>query len=71
MKVVSIYINKKYFAEKLGIKENQFVLGDIEADSNEIQFKIFIDNDAEVKESSQVSESHSGWNIRRQTLDSI
>lgn len=71
MKVVSVYIDKKHFTERLGIKENQFVFGEIEGDSNGIEFKLYIDNDAEVDNSSQISEDHSHWNIARQNLEDI
>lgn len=71
MKVASVYIDKKYITEKLGIDENQFVFGDIEGDSNEIQFKVFIDSDAEVKSASPVIEGSDNWSIRRQRLEDM
>lgn len=71
MKVISVYIDKKHFTERLSIKENQFVFGEIEGDCNGIEFKLYIDNDAEVDSSSQISDDHSHWNVARQSLEDI
>lgn len=71
MKIASIYLSKKYFAEKLGIKESQFVFGDVEGNSNEIEFKLFIDDNAEVETATSLSEGHNHWDIQRQSFDTI
>lgn len=70
MKMATVYINKSYIAEKLGIDESKFVFGDIQGDSREIQFNVFIESDAEVKGSLDISEGDD-WTVPRQLLDDI
>ena len=70
MKVMAFYIDKKYFAEKLGIEESQLVIGDVTSSFDAIDFKVFIDNDAEIKNPEDSTDLENGlWNVRRQKIE--
>lgn len=69
MKMASIYIDKKYIADKLGIEADQFVFGKVESNYNDIQFDVIIDSNAEVKHAEDVSDSN--WNVRRQRYEDV
>lgn len=63
MKVAAVYLSKQDFAEKLGINENQFIFGDVTSNSNEIEFRLYIDDNAETNVGSKIS--NSDWNVTR------
>ena len=67
MKVAAFYLSKQDFAEKLGINENQFIFGDVTSNSNEIEFKLYIDENAETSVGAKVSNNH--WNVRTKLED--
>lgn len=69
MKMATIYFSKGEIAKKLGIETSQFVFGKVESNYNEIQFDVIIDNNVEVKNAEEASDSN--WNVRRQRFEDI
>lgn len=65
MKACKLYFDRKYIAERLGISEEQLVIGQVESSLTEVTITILVDDDAEV-ESTKVENERS---IRRQRLD--
>jgi hypothetical protein len=69
MKICKLYINKAFLAEKLGIDESQFAIGQVESNISEIGFTILIDENADIGVEKKVFKlDNNGGLIRRSKL---
>ena len=69
MKTARLYLSKEMIAEKLGIKSNQLVLGEVTGDGGNVEFSIYVDDSTEVNGVGVIPVPHSGWNVARQRLE--
>lgn len=71
MKICKLFIDKAFLAEKLGIDESQFAIGEVESNNAEITFTVFIDENAETKMEARTAKiKNDGLNlVRRARLD--
>lgn len=68
MKACKIFISKRDLAEKLGINENQFVIGQVNGNCDMIEYMIYIDDNAVVNDEIDTTENLDDSNIRRQKI---
>jgi hypothetical protein len=68
MKATKLYIDKNFLSEKLGIDEDQFVIGNVVSNDSMIEFTVFIDDSANVGLKEFVFQVEPNINIRRRRL---